>query len=327
MSLITKYDREESDLSIAHRWILDRISEKSTVLEIGPATGYMTKIMKEKLGCRVFAIEGDAQMAKEAAIWCEKIIVADLDQGSWEEQFADICFDYIVISDVLEHLRLPQKTLEKAKNLLKKDGVLLLSIPNIAHDAVVMDLLEGVFQYRPWGLLDDTHVHFFTRKSILEMFEKSGVQGVEWGATNYTPDYVEIHQDYGKFSYWVQERLLARPDAHVYQFLVAVKRNEDISEISVLPETLSPETEYLLLDVREKLQTTGVMAEKRYLEELNRQLSEANSNLYESNKELFEANQKLWKNNKQLMETVDFLRLPYLKRKMIKWIKSMKKDE
>ena len=118
--------------------------------------GYMTRYMKEELDCRVTEVEISAEMARHAALYAEQMVVGNLDTDPWFETIEGP-FDYVVMGDVLEHLRNPRKTLEKAVSLLKPGGFILSSVPNISHNAVVMGLLKGEFPYQSFGLLDDTH--------------------------------------------------------------------------------------------------------------------------------------------------------------------------
>ena len=77
------------------------------------------------------------------------------------------------MGDVLEHLKDPWAILGNIKENLKPDGYVVASIPNIAHGAIRLALLEGRFDYTSLGILDDTHLRFFTRESIFELFRKS----------------------------------------------------------------------------------------------------------------------------------------------------------
>jgi len=83
-------------------------------------------------------------------------------------------FDYIIFGDVLEHLRRPDKAIEYCKSLLKNYGCIIASIPNLMHISVMEDLLKGNFTYRETGLLDKTHIHFFTYNEIIRMFRDNG---------------------------------------------------------------------------------------------------------------------------------------------------------
>ena len=83
-------------------------------------------------------------------------------------------FDYVIFGDVLEHLFNPEETLKKIRAYMKNDGHLIVSIPNIMNITVLLPLLRGEFRYMDYGILDKTHVKFFTIKSAVEMINKSG---------------------------------------------------------------------------------------------------------------------------------------------------------
>lgn len=102
--------------------------------------------------------------------------VADICYGNIEDEkvpFAEK-FDYIIFGDVLEHLHNPQRTVEYCRSLLKENGCILASIPNLMHISVMAQLLRGEFQYTDIGLLDKTHIHLFTEKEIVRMFCAAG---------------------------------------------------------------------------------------------------------------------------------------------------------
>ena len=83
-------------------------------------------------------------------------------------------FDAIVCADVLEHLREPERLLEQAREWLAPDGRLIASIPNVRHHSVVRSLLQGNWTYESAGLLDRTHLRFFTRREIEKLFHRAG---------------------------------------------------------------------------------------------------------------------------------------------------------
>ena len=164
---MSKYDCElnledRNSLSV----LVGKVKPNSLVLEFGPANGRMTKYMKERLNCKVYAVEIDEDAAKDAAQYTEKIIVDSIENYRWQEEFKDLQFDYIIFADVLEHLYYPEKVLKSVRDFLREDGSILVSIPNIAHNAIIINLLKNEFNYHPTGLLDDTHIRFFTKKTF-----------------------------------------------------------------------------------------------------------------------------------------------------------------
>ncbi len=153
--------------------MLSLISPNNKVLDLGCATGYFAKLLQDK-NCSVVGIDINPAAAKEAEQYCERVIVADLDNESAESLLKDEQFDVVTFGDVLEHLKDPWSLLESIKKNLKPEGYVIASIPNIAHGAVRLALLEGRFDYANLGILDDTHLRFFTRESVFQLFRKAG---------------------------------------------------------------------------------------------------------------------------------------------------------
>lgn len=154
------------DISVgtSHSLILNKIKRNTKVLEFGSASGYMTKYMKEELGCEIVCIEIDAEAAEKARKYADLMIVADIENDPWFQKVSEFSFDFILFADVLEHLRNPEVILKQATSLLNNDGIVLTSVPNISHNAIIMELMQGRFDYRSTGLLDDTHVHFLQER-------------------------------------------------------------------------------------------------------------------------------------------------------------------
>ena len=97
----------------------------------------------------------------------------DLDEYgcSW---ILDKKFDYIVFADVLEHLKDPAFILSESKSMLKENGFIWISIPNISHNSVLIDLMLDKFEYKEYGLLDKTHIKFFTESSLEKFVTEQG---------------------------------------------------------------------------------------------------------------------------------------------------------
>lgn len=152
--------------------INENASEEFDVLEIGCDLGATLLEIKSRYpNSKIHGLEMNnaaVEIAKE---------FADVKAGNIEdedEQFS-VKFDYIIFGDVLEHLHNPQKTIEFCKEkLLKEHGCIIASIPNIMHISVMQQLLNGRFKYTDMGLLDKTHIHFFTYYEIMIMFQNLG---------------------------------------------------------------------------------------------------------------------------------------------------------
>lgn len=222
-----KYDiKVDTSAGTSHTLILNRIKRNSKVLEFGPASGYMTQYMRDELGCEVTCVEIDEHAAALAKKYAERMIVADIDQMEWYSKLKGESFDHIVFADVLEHLRKPADILKTASSLLNETGTIILSVPNVTHNAIIMEMLQDRFDYRSEGLLDETHIHFFTRKHVLEVLRSAGLAPIEWLVTQRRPETTEFNQDYRKFPADIRNYLKARPDGHVYQFVVISQKNE-----------------------------------------------------------------------------------------------------
>ncbi|MBD2604846.1 methyltransferase domain-containing protein [Scytonema hofmannii FACHB-248] len=165
--------QEGLDENTSLRKMFYLIGDNQRVVDFGCATGYFAQLLKKK-GCIVTGVDINSDALKVAEQYCTEVIVADLDFVSVTEILPRQEFDVAVFGDVLEHLRNPWKILEETKQILKKDGYIVASIPNIAHGAIRLSLLEGRFEYTELGILDNTHLRFFTRKTVEELFERPG---------------------------------------------------------------------------------------------------------------------------------------------------------
>ncbi|MCM3875321.1 MAG: class I SAM-dependent methyltransferase [Thermoanaerobaculia bacterium] len=150
------------------------------VLDLGFGAGLLARRIRQ--ACRYLAgVELDPEAAQEGARYFDQPLIGDLLEGisgPWREPF-----DVIVAGDVLEHLPRPELLLSAMRPLLKTDGVLLLSLPNVANATVRFSLLFGRFTYAPRGILDRTHMRFFTRATGRDLLEENGFRVVSIDAT------------------------------------------------------------------------------------------------------------------------------------------------
>ena len=173
-----KYDTEiDVNADSAHAKVVamvESLRAGGRVLELGCSTGYMSRVFRER-GCRVVGVEIDPAAAARAGAACERVIVGDLDRIDLAAEAGDDRFDVVVAADVLEHLKDPVSVLRAAARLLKPEGWLVASIPNIAHGSVRLGLLGGQFPNdNELGLLDRTHLRFFTRETAQKLLEDGG---------------------------------------------------------------------------------------------------------------------------------------------------------
>jgi 2-polyprenyl-3-methyl-5-hydroxy-6-metoxy-1,4-benzoquinol methylase len=166
----------------SHDWIVKILSREKRplrILDVGTATGYLGMLLSGQ-GHRVVGVESDAEAAAEARPYYDQLSVADLEQFEFPERGK---FDWVLFADVLEHLRDPAKVLARAASCLNPTGKVLISVPNVAHFAIRFSLLAGRFDYAERGILDRTHLRFFTLRSLEEMVERAGYRIREVEAT------------------------------------------------------------------------------------------------------------------------------------------------
>jgi len=209
---------EDGDDSLSK--IIKYIEPDTAVLELGPATGYLTEYMQKKLNCSVDCVEISSEMAEVAEKYCRHMLVADLDKIDLQEQFKDETYDCILMTDVLEHLKENEKILKSCRNLLKENGKFILSVPNIAHASIIGGLFKGKFEYRDEGLLDQTHLRFFTRESITGLLEKChfSIETVE--TVQKLPEDTEVADSLIDLPVELQNAILNRKDSLTYQFII-----------------------------------------------------------------------------------------------------------
>lgn len=215
-----RYDFERIDLDSesVHADIVKLVGENARVLELGPATGYMSKVLADR-GCTVVGIEIDPEMAERAGAVCERVIVGDLDKLDLEAELGDGRFDAIVAADVLEHLRDPLEVLTRLRPFLAPAGSFVISVPNVAHGSVRLALLSGHFDYREFGLLDSTHLRFFTRETLEQLLDEAELGLAELHRHELNLDASEVPFDPDAVPIDVREKLESDPDALTYQFV------------------------------------------------------------------------------------------------------------
>ncbi|MBB6084098.1 class I SAM-dependent methyltransferase [Castellaniella defragrans] len=190
------------------------------VLELGCAAGAMSTVLARHYRCRVVGLEADSDAVAQARGLGVDARVADLDSPHWADGLDAAAFDTVLAADVLEHLRDPLACLRRVRVLLGEGGRLVVSVPNIAHSGVLAALLCDAFPYRDTGLLDRTHVHFFTRSSLAHMLARAGfaidtVQTVDTG-----PHHPEFSAYWDALPDALRQRLAGNPAGRAYQVIV-----------------------------------------------------------------------------------------------------------
>jgi glycosyltransferase involved in cell wall biosynthesis/2-polyprenyl-3-methyl-5-hydroxy-6-metoxy-1,4-benzoquinol methylase len=224
-----KYDftldlETDNSNSIILRWI----KPQSTVLEFGPAHGRMTKFLKENLRCNITIIELDVESGTEAAKYADRALLGEIEgniEGDhWVEKLQGSTFDYIIFADVLEHLHNPAQILARATGLLSANGSIIFSIPNIAHNSILIELWKNRFEYRSTGLLDETHLHFFSQTSLTKLVRQTGLYVYNEHNARNVVENTEFKHSLADMPPEVASAMAKRDYADVYQFVWELKK-------------------------------------------------------------------------------------------------------
>ena len=165
-----RYPPKLSPLS-SHMRVARMVPAGARVLDVG-AEGNYAKSLKEK-GCEVVGIN-DRAPDTETASQYERFLIREIDQEGLPNPSEVGRFDCVVLADVLEHLRSAPVVLSAVKDLLAEHGTIIASTGNVAHWYVRLGLLMGRFNYRDRGILDQTHVRLYTRKTFRRLIEGQG---------------------------------------------------------------------------------------------------------------------------------------------------------
>lgn len=148
------------------------IKPGARVLDVGCSSGHFGEALRQIKNCEVVGIdldENDIELAKKVL---NRAVVMDINDT---KKYAKLgLFDVVIFADVIEHLIDPRTTLENVKKLLSPSGVVIFSVPHMAHVSVRLQLLTGVFPYKNRGLLDQTHLHFYDRNELESVFADAG---------------------------------------------------------------------------------------------------------------------------------------------------------
>lgn len=261
---------ERTSLSV----LASLIREGASVLDLGCGSGALGQYLKETRSTISDGLTWSEAEASHARPHYRDVVVANLETCDLLALFAGKTYDYIVCADVLEHLSQPEKVLEACRSLLVPEGRLLTSVPNAGYAGLVAELLHGEFRYRPEGLLDRTHLRFFTRRSLARFLGEH-----RWALDSLDTIRRELPESEFKVAFdqlppAVARYLLAVPDALTYQFIGV---SHPSAEVVLANQAGVPDTEpadalftaqlYLGKDGQysedDKLSTTGVVGRER----------------------------------------------------------------
>ena len=142
------------------------------VLDVGCARGLFGDLLKRRQKCSVTGIDSDYELLAATGERLDKILHGNIEEIVENGNLG--VYDCIVCGDVIEHLSNPWKVLKGLRNHLSQGGLVIASTPNINNWAIIYDMLKGRWDYVPFSILSGTHIRFFTRQTLTELFEYAG---------------------------------------------------------------------------------------------------------------------------------------------------------
>ena len=174
MSSVYTIQVEAHGLGLSMTMMIDRVPMGARVLDVGCASGYLADPLRDLRDAKyVDGIELDPRDAALAKKKCRDVVIGSVEDAATFERLRGP-YDAILFGDVLEHLRDPGAVLRAVRPLLAPGGVVISSIPNVAHYTIRAHLFEGRFDYADSGILDRTHLRFFTRATLIDLHQDNG---------------------------------------------------------------------------------------------------------------------------------------------------------
>ena len=210
---------ERTSLSV----VASLVPEQAAVLDLGCGSGALGQYLLETKGCSVDGVTLSEAEATHARPHYRRVVVDNLESCDLRATFAGQRYDAIICADVLEHLSRPEQVLAACRELLTPEGQLLISVPNVGYCGLILDLLHGEFRYREEGLLDRTHLRFFTRRSLTRFLhsEHWSIETLDTIQREWSESEFQVTLD--SIPPAVARYLLAQPDALTYQFIGVVR--------------------------------------------------------------------------------------------------------
>lgn len=178
-NVYTFKDFEGSSHRILMKLIRRWTPRGGTLMDLGAAGGELGSALREHFD-RTFGFEYNVDCVGQLGAHFDQVVITDLETM----RALPPNVDAIVLADVLEHLRNPGAALQLVRNALSPDGRVFISVPNIANITVRLGLLFGVFEYRDRGILDETHLRFYTKRTIRRQVESAGFRILEMGGSS-----------------------------------------------------------------------------------------------------------------------------------------------
>jgi 2-polyprenyl-3-methyl-5-hydroxy-6-metoxy-1,4-benzoquinol methylase len=159
--------------------ILDFLPDDlESILEIGCGSGSFGRLVKNNRDVKYVGVELVESVAEQARSYLDEVVVCNIESSHLD--FLQGSFDCLICNDVLEHLVDPWRVLKELVEYVRPGGYVVLSLPNVRFSEVVKDLVvRKKWEYRDQGVLDRTHLRFFTETSIVELCESAGLSVIK----------------------------------------------------------------------------------------------------------------------------------------------------
>ncbi len=291
--------------------MLSLIGDNLKAIDFGCATGYFANLLNNQKDCSVVGVEINPKAAQEAEKYCQRVIVADLDFVSLSDIIdPEEKFDVAVFGDILEHLRDPWRLLKETQKILSAEGYIIASIPNIAHGAIRLALLQGKFEYTEMGILDNTHLRFFTKETVQELFEQTGylIEQINRTKVPIFADASVIPQlDRNDFESTLIDKIQQEQESETLQFIVKAHplSSSQIVDICKGTKLELKNTQIQLQQTQRELEQNQIQLQQveiKYQQSQN-QLQQAQQSLAHTQTQLQQTQQELAQNQDQLQQT------------------------
>lgn len=218
-----------SDINSSHTQIVNFVPSGSKVLDVGCACGDLGNYLFHKKQCELWGIEYSPESIKVALATKAyvEIIQADLNNFQGFKEDKTVFFDCIIFGDVLEHLYNPERVLELLKPLLKEGGSIIISLPNVAHGSIITQMIANEFTYMEHGILDRTHLYFFTYKSIAKFLAEAKLKITNSTKTIWDLPGLHPYSPAKMVSHAVLQDIASNPHAFVLQYVMLLKSSNE----------------------------------------------------------------------------------------------------
>jgi O-antigen biosynthesis protein len=204
--------------------IFRAIPSGSRVLDVGVGSGALGRWLTARKSATVDGITYNDEEQSLASKHYRELHLLDLERDALPDALLQNRYDVVVFADVLEHLRNAHTVLRSFQKLLAEDGAFIISIPNVGHSAVVLNLLANRIERTNEGLLDSTHVHLLDRMSLGRLVRAAGLAVVgQDEVRKSTADSEFRGENWLQLPTSVRQYVQSRPDADVYQFIWTLK--------------------------------------------------------------------------------------------------------